>query len=265
MKTAEQRAEMPKGQNFVLDRRTVENSNRNLMALIKEGDNVLDVGCGTGAITKDIVKLVGAEGFVQGIDSSEHLIIQAKNTYSNISNLEFQLADINTYSPETKFNVITSARVLQWLSNPREVLEKMKGLLKTGGAIAILDYNHEKIEFNPPIPFSMRKFYNAFLKWRKDSGIDNEIADHLKGMFESIGMKSITVEDQAEISTPDKDSFHDEIVIWNKVAELRGPQLVTDGYITEEERLLAISEYRDWMNIEAKYMKLYLLAVTGYD
>jgi ubiquinone/menaquinone biosynthesis C-methylase UbiE len=264
MKTAEQRAEMPKGPNSVLDRRTMENSNRNLLSLVKDGNNVLDVGCGTGAITKDIVKLVGQNGKVKGIDSSEHLIRQAKETFSGIPNLNFEVADINTYSSYKEFDVITSARVLQWLSNPKEVLLKMKRLLKPGGAIAILDYNHQKVEFNPPIPSSMQNFYNAFLKWRKDTGIDNEIADHLKGMMEDMGLKNITVDDQSEISTPDKASFFDEIEIWKKVAELRGPQLAVDGYITETERLQAISDYEDWMKNDARYMKLYLLAVTGY-
>jgi hypothetical protein len=82
-------------------------------------------------------------------------------------------------------------------------------------------------------------------------------------MFEEIGLRNITIEDQSEISTPEKDSFFEETVIWKKVAEIRGPQLVRDGYISEEERQRAIKEYEEWMNNEAKYMKLYLLAITG--
>lgn len=264
MSEAEKRAEMPTGAQAVLDRRTVANGNANLLRLVKQGHVVLDVGCGTGAITKDITDLVGKEGLVKGIDTSEHLIGLARRNFSHIRNLDFELADINYYSSPIKYDVVTSARVLQWLSNPKAVLLKMKNLLREGGCLTILDYNHEKIEFEPEVPERMKTFYDAFLTWRKDSGMDNRIADNLVNIFNAIGLTNITVEDQSELSTPEKDSFLDELSIWKKVAETRGDQLVKDGYITEAERLLTIEEYQRWMKTKATRMKLYLKAVTGY-
>lgn len=264
MKDAEKKAEMPIGANAVLDRRTVANANANLLKLVKKGYAVLDVGCGTGAITKDIVDLVGREGSVKGIDTSVHLIELAQCNFSHIKNLDFELADINVYECDKKYDVVTSARVLQWLSNPREVAMKMKALLREGGCLTIVDYNHERIEFTPEVPASMKKLYTSFLKWRQDSGMDNRIADNLENIFKAIGLKNITVEDQPEISVPEKDSFFDELSIWKKVAETRGNQLVNDHYITEDERILAIEEYQHWMEREAWYMKLYLRVVTGY-
>jgi ubiquinone/menaquinone biosynthesis C-methylase UbiE len=264
MKESEKRATMPKGTNSVLDRRTLVNSNRNLLSLVKKGFDVLDVGCGSGTITRDIIDLVGSNGSVKGIDTSEHLVGQAQGNFSNIKNLDFEVADINNYSANKKFDLITSARVLQWLSNPGEVLMKMKDLLKDGGCLTILDYNHTKIMFEPALPSSMIHLYGSFLKWRKDSGMDNEIADHLADFFKQVKLKNITVEDQSEISILNDPSFHDEISIWKKVAETRGLQLVNDNYITEDARLLAIKEYQDWMEHSAKYMKLYIKSVTGF-
>ena len=141
----------------------------------------------------------------------------------------------------------------------------MKTLLKPGGCIAILDYNHEKIEFVPEVPHVMKNFYYTFLHWRHDAGMDNAIADHLEGIFEDIGLGKIEVEDQSEISSSGSETFKDEISIWRKVAETRGKQLVADGYLKEEERETAIVEYQRWMDNEARHMKLYLRAVTGYN
>lgn len=265
MNTAEKRAEMPKGTNSVLDRRTLERDNANLLNVLKEGQLVLDVGCGSGSITRGIADRVGAEGYVIGIDVSSDLISVAQHNFQGIKNLQFNVADINTFSHENKFDVITSARVLQWVANPREILLKMKTLLKPGGCISILDYNHEKIEFIPDIPTIVKKFYSAFLIWKKDAGMDNAIADHLKDIFEEIGMRSIVVEDQSEISQFGSETFIDEISIWKKVAETRGKQLVADGYLTEEDRLSAIDVYQSWMDKDARGMKLYLTAVTGYN
>lgn len=254
---------MPAGAHAVLSRRTVANSNTNLLRLVKKGNSVIDVGCGSGSITRDIVDLVGDTGFVKGIDTSEHLINLAHRDYAGITNLSFENADVNSYTPDREYDVVTSSRVLQWLANPQEVLHKMKNLLAVGGCVTILDYNHEKIEFEPAIPPSMKNFYDAFLKWRQDSGMDNRIVDNLENMFRRIGLKNITVEDQSEISVPEKTSFQAELTIWQIVAETRGIQLVKDSYITESERQLAIDEYKDWMENKAKRMKLYLKSVTG--
>ena len=265
MNNAEKRAEMPSGANTVLDRRTLEKDNANLLEVLKMGLSVLDVGCGSGSITRGIVDYVGPEGFVKGIDVSDQLIKLAQDNFFEIKNLQFEVADINNYAYDQKFDVITSARVLQWVANPKEILLKMKALLKPGGCITILDYNHEKIEFAPHVPRIVKWFYDAFLTWRHDAGMDNGIADHMKGMFEEIGMRNVDVRDQSEVSSSGSETFIEEITIWKKVAETRGKQLVADGYLTEEERQSAIREYQGWMDNEARHMKLYLKAVTGYN
>jgi ubiquinone/menaquinone biosynthesis C-methylase UbiE len=264
MSDATARAKMPTGSQSILDRRTVVNANANLLQLVKRGHRVLDVGCGSGAITKDIAALVGNDGFVMGIDTSEHLITQAQRTYAQLLNLSFAVADVNQFQPPELFDVVTSARVLQWLANPRQVVRNMVRFVRQGGCLAILDYNHTKVEFSPEIPLSMSEFYAAFLKWRADAGMDNSIADHLDTIFSDTGLKRVSSADYSEISVRGQQNFNDDIALWAIVAEVRGPQLVADGYITEIVRQQAISDYRQWMVADAQYMKLYLRAVTGY-
>lgn len=264
MSDATVRAEMPKGSQSVLDRRTVVTANANLLQLVKRGDRVLDVGCGSGAITKDIAGLVGASGSVVGIDTSEHLIAQAQQMYRHIPNLSFAVVDVNHFQPSALFDAVTSARVLQWLAHPDQVVRNMIPFVKPGGCITILDYNHTKIEFSPEVPATMRALYDAFLLWRSDAGMDNAIADHLDAIFSDAGLAHVSSADYSEISVRGQQNFHDDIALWIIVAEARGPQLVADGYITEEARKKAIDDYRNWMNTEAQYMKLYLRATTGY-
>lgn len=182
------RARMPAGTNRILDGRTLQNDNQNLLKWLKNGLSVLDVGCGSGAITKGMADVVGLAGKVTGIDPSENLISIAKSNFGEAVNLHFEVADINTYAPAEKYDLISSARVLQWLDNPQEVLARMEALLKPGGCLSILDYNHEQIEWSPEPPVAMKKFYRAFLQWRKDAGFDNAIADHLKELFERVGL-----------------------------------------------------------------------------
>ena len=257
------RAEMPQGSNKVLDRRNLENSYSSLIRLLTEGMSVLDVGCGSGSITADVAQRVGVNGRVVGIDFSEHLIELARKNYSSIANLSFEVANINDYKVDEPFDLVIAARTLQWVNNPAEVVGQMVDLVKEGGMISILDYNHTKIEWQPAIPSSMQAFYDAFLLWRKDAGYDNAIADNLKHIYESLGLKSIDVIEHSEVSLPEEASFKEEIRIWSIVAETRGKQVVRDGYISEELRLKAIEEYDQWIAEDAQLMKLYLLAIEG--
>ncbi|WP_281227647.1 class I SAM-dependent methyltransferase [Flavobacterium aquiphilum] len=109
----------------IFDDRSLTNDYRNLSSILKPGMKVLDVGCGTGAISKDIANIVGENGKVTGIDNTEGFILSGKESYQNITNLELIHVDLFDFNPEEKFDLIVSARVLQWLSNPKEALLKM--------------------------------------------------------------------------------------------------------------------------------------------
>lgn len=261
--TATERAEMPAGTSRILDRRTLENDNTNLLKFLRGDMHVLDVGCGSGSITAGIANYLRPAGMVTGIDVSEHLIATAKEHYNSIQNLRFYVADVNHFNHDGRFDLITSARVLQWLQNPQETILRMRGLLKRGGCLSVLDYNHTKIEWSPKPPKAMLLFYDAFLQWRADAGFDNEIADNLRSIFSGCGFRNIDVEEQFETTEHGDPHFEQKIGIWKDVAETRGHQLVKDSYITEKQRLAAINEYEAWIKHDAGWMKLYLLATEA--
>lgn len=258
--SAYQRAEMPTGASAVLDERSLESSNANLLPVLKEGQRVLDVGCGSGAITQGIAKKVGEKGWVLGIDRSAELIDLAKNKFSPIRNLAFDKTDILNYDTDIRFDIITTARTLQWIADPIPVIRKMISLLAPGGLLCVLDYNHTLIEWKPEPPQSMLFFYEQFLRWRSDSGMDNNIGDHIGEILKEQKLTINTIQDQSEYSEQGTADFQTHIAIWTKVAQTRGNQLVTDGYLTEEQRQNAIDEYTKWCHTNARSMKLNLKA-----
>lgn len=260
--TANERAAMPKDSS-VLDSRSLQNSYATLIPLLREGMRVLDVGCGTGAISAGIAAAVGPTGAVVGIDNSAHLVAKGNTDHADVPNLTLIETDLFAYNPEEKFDLVVSARVLQWLSNPRGALLKFKSLLKPGGYISILDYNHTQLEWTPAPPESMQRFYNAFLAWRADAGMDNEIADNLPSHFEALGFHQVEVLNADEIYTHGENNFAEKAGIWSKVAELRGPQVVESGFITEDERIRAITDYQEWLATAAQKMVMKLKEVRA--
>lgn len=263
MSKATKRAEMPKGSAPILNFRSLEKDYVTLIPLLKEGMRVLDIGCGTGAITIGIAKKIGETGEVIGLDTSEHLIKEGKTLFELPENLELIVSDLFTYEPSEKFDLIVSARVLQWLNNPKAALVKMKNLLKPGGQISILDYNHEELEWTPEPPKSMQEFYAAFLKWKKEAGMNNRIAETLPSYFEELGFHTIETINANEVYEKGTVNFLPKIGIWIKVAESRGLQMQRDGYVTNELRVQAIEEYGAWIHSKAKKMVMKLNDVRG--
>lgn len=227
----------------IFDNRSLEVDYRTLKPILREGMAVLDVGCGTGSISKDIAIIVGNAGSVTGIDNTEKFIESGKATYKSVKNLELIHCDLFDFEPNQKFDLIVSARTLQWLNNPKEALLKMKSLLLPNGQISILDYNHHNLEWNPEPPESMQDFYKAFLKWRSDAGMNNGIADDLPDLMLEIGMGSIQKINSDEHYERHRTDFNSKVGIWSKVAG--SCQMVEEGYLDNNLRLKAIEEYNE--------------------
>jgi hypothetical protein len=150
---------------------------------------------------------------------------------------------------------------LQWLSNPKEAITKMKSMLKPNGQISILDYNHKAINWVSSPPESMLEFYNIFLKWRKDAGMNNEIAIDLERLLTEVGFHSIEVKNSDEFYNKEVLDYKSKIGIWSKVAG--SLQMVEEGYLDDNLRLKAIKEYDLWVENEAVSMTMKLNEVRG--
>ena len=134
-------------------------------------------------------------------------------------------------------------------------------MLKSGGQISILDYNHENLEWKPTPPESMQRFYATFLRWRADAGMNNQIAEDLPDYLSKVGFVSIEVLNSDEAYKKGDDNFLPKIGIWSKVAG--SSQMVEEGYLDENDRLKAIEEYNQWIVTDAEMMVMKLKEVRG--
>src|SRR5690606_6584386 len=244
----------------IFDDRTLEADYATLIPLLKPGLRVLDVGCGTGAISAGIARYVGP-GSVVGIDNTKSFIESGKETYREVGNLELIHADLFDWNPDEKYDLIVSARVLQWLNNPKGALIKMKSLLRPVGVVSVLDYNHSALQWEPLPPQSMLTFYDAFLRWRADAGMNNQIANDLREYFSEAGFHGIEVINADEVYRKGSNNFSARAGIWSKVAGMK--QISDEGWIDDALRLQAIAEYNDWIETGAESMTMKLNEVRG--
>ncbi len=208
--------------------------------------SVLDVGCGTGAITRGIADVVGPGGAVVGVDRDRGLIERARVHCASRPNLRFEEGDAMRLEYEARFDVVTAARTLQWIADPEAALRRMTRAARPGGLLVVLDYNHALNAWEPEPPAEFAAFYSSFLSWREMNGWDNEVANHCPALFDEVGLQEIRTYVQDETSLKADADFEEKTALWVDVIDNIGPTL--QGAQACEASLLeaARRSYDDW-------------------
>jgi trans-aconitate methyltransferase len=93
----------------------------------RAGERILDLGCGTGHLTK-LIQQEGAD--VLGIDSSSMMVDKAVEKFPDV---DFQVANAEKLAFENEFDAVFSNAVLHWVKDQRALLDGVYKALKTGG------------------------------------------------------------------------------------------------------------------------------------
>jgi len=93
----------------------------------KEGEQILDLGCGTGVLTAEIA---GRGAQVLGIDRSTEMIEQARSKFSA---LKFEVMDATQMEFDGEFDSVFSNAVLHWIPEAEKVTSGIAHALKPRG------------------------------------------------------------------------------------------------------------------------------------
>jgi ubiquinone/menaquinone biosynthesis C-methylase UbiE len=107
---------------------------------VKEGDSVVDVGCGFGDTAIELARRVRPAGSVLGIDCRNAFLDygRADARAARLENVRFVQADVQTYPFEPVHDFCFSRFGTQFFENPVAALRNMRAGLKPGGVMTMI-------------------------------------------------------------------------------------------------------------------------------
>ncbi len=105
---------------------------------ITGGENVLEIGCGTGALTVPLAAAVGDHGRLVAVDISEPMLGVARQRVEErgLHNVKLLLGDAQVFEFESAgFDLATSRMGVMFFANPTAAFRNIAGALKPGGRL----------------------------------------------------------------------------------------------------------------------------------
>jgi ubiquinone/menaquinone biosynthesis C-methylase UbiE len=205
--------------------------------------NVLDVGCGTGAMLNMFADILPGTEFI-GIDNSKEILESANKTIKPNINF-FRGEGFCLPFKNSSFDFVYTRLVLMHNKNPENIIHEMKRVCRPGGIIVSVEIDDGTILLYP-FADEFSCLIRAYIEYSKICGMDRIIGRKLFSIYKSEGMKEV----KAITQTSDYDGPYFDIPISLQMAigSDNANYLVEAKLITEEQRsdyMYKLKIYRD--------------------
>jgi ubiquinone/menaquinone biosynthesis C-methylase UbiE len=153
--------------------------------------NILDVGCGTGAVTRDIA--IQTNGKVTGLDIDPEKLDIARELLSDLDNVTLVEGDVQELPfEEGEFDLVIFHIVLLYVPDKQRAVNECKRVCEKGGlVVASLEPDYEGRMIYPDDPFMEVQLENA-----RRLGADTKCGRKLKYLFTRAGLETVVSLDQ---------------------------------------------------------------------
>lgn len=159
-----------------------------------EGD-VLDVGCGPGALTTELVRRLGTDR-VTAADPSESFVVAARERHPGVT-VEEAAAEELPFDDD-RFDAALAQLVVHFMTDPVRGIAEMGRVTRTGGTVAACVWDHAAGGHGPLSPFwteALRASADAV----DESSLPGSRRGDLRRLFGLAGLSDI-IEEPVEVS-----------------------------------------------------------------
>ncbi len=137
-------------------------------ALLEDGQNVLDLGCGWGSFTLWAAERYPNSSFLSVSNShSQAKHIRQQAFERNLPNVEVVTSDINEFTPGRKFDRIVSIEMLEHVRNYEEIFARISSWMERNARLFIHVFSHRKYAYpfdaDNPREWMAREFFTGGL------------------------------------------------------------------------------------------------------
>lgn len=157
------------------------------------GMRALDVGCGTGAVTRVMATIAGSDRVV-GVDRSRDRIDQAKWLAARRSvAVDFACHDAHALDlPDGHFDFTWSRFLFEYLAQPERALAEMVRVTRPGGIVAVADLDGQLQTF-APLDAAEAAVLGSVLTALRAAGFDPDVGRKLYGWCRAAGLVDLRV------------------------------------------------------------------------
>jgi len=172
------------------------------LARLSRGDRALDVGCGPGALTAELVRRLGA-GKIAAVDPSESFVAAARARYPDVD-IRRATAEALPF-PDRSFDAALAQLVVHFMADPVAGLREMARVTRRDGVIAACVWDHAGER--SPVSAFWRAARALGLGTQDESALAGSREGHLAELFEASGLRQ--VEDTVLVARVEYSSFDD--------------------------------------------------------
>jgi SAM-dependent methyltransferase len=153
---------------------------------VHPGQTALDVGCGPGAATAELVRRLGPDA-VAAVDTSEQFVAAARARLPGVDVRRSSAQDLPY--PNGTFDVTFAQLVVHFMTDPVAGLVEMARVTSVGGVVAacVWDFAGERA----PISVFWRAARGLDSHVEDESGLPGARAGHLSELFGAAGLRRI--------------------------------------------------------------------------
>ena len=175
-------------------RRGAADSAAYLLAHLRAGMDLLDVGCGPASITADLAERV-APGRVVGLDAAAGALEAARATLRErglSEQVEVTSGDVMALPFEdASFDVVHAHQVLQHLADPVGALAEMRRVTRPGGIVAVRDAVYSAMTWFPE-PAGMEQWRSVYMATARANGGEPDAGSRLLSWAREAGFTDVT-------------------------------------------------------------------------
>jgi SAM-dependent methyltransferase len=156
------------------------------LAELASDGRALDVGCGPGALTTELVARLG-EGSVAAVDPSETFVAAARERHPGVD-VQRAAAEALPY-PDRDFDAALAQLVVHFMSDPLAGIREMARVTLPDGVVAACVWDHAG-ERSPLAPF-WQAAHELEIGVLDESGLAGARQGHLVELFEAAGLREV--------------------------------------------------------------------------